>query len=312
MSSGEKKEQIHERRSGFQSAGPREAEILPEDVVETSPTSARVPLDEGLDWAALGTLFTLTLRQHLRGKRLVLLCFLFALPAVVAVVTRALNPGRVRIEGLEFAVVYMLLPHALIPLAALLYAAGLIQDEVEDQTLTYLLMRPLPRRALYVTKWLASWLLTAALAGVFGTITLVAVHGGESNFWGEIIPLRAVQLTLVLSLSLLAYCSLFGLIGVYTRRSLLIGIFYIFLFEGMLANIDFAIRKVTVMYYFRVLAKSWLDVRDRSNTWSLRLADAPDAGACVVVLLIVSLLLTLLAAARFSSSEFTVKTPGGN
>ena len=42
------------------------------------------------------------------------------------------------------------IPHALAPLAALLYSAGIIQDEVEDQTLTYLLLRPLPRWALYL------------------------------------------------------------------------------------------------------------------------------------------------------------------
>ena len=55
-----------------------------------------------------------------------------------------------RAEKLQFALVFNLIPHALAPLAALLYATGIIQDEVEEQTLTYLLLRPLPRWAIYL------------------------------------------------------------------------------------------------------------------------------------------------------------------
>src|SRR5262249_3395607 len=138
---------------------------------ETSP-------DRGLDWPALGTLFVLTLRQHWRGRRLLLLAFLFALPAVVAVVARAANPG-LPVRELERELVFGLLSLALVPLAAVLYASGMIQDEVEEQTLTYLLVRPLPRWALYVTKLLATCLLTAALAGVAAVVTVAAVHWGR-------------------------------------------------------------------------------------------------------------------------------------
>ena len=56
-----------------------------------------------------------------------------------------------RRRGLRVRLRFNLIPHALAPLAALFYAAGIIQDEVEEQTLTYLLLRPLPRWALYLS-----------------------------------------------------------------------------------------------------------------------------------------------------------------
>ena len=56
------------------------------------------------------------------------------------------GPGR----GARIRLVFNLLPHGLAPLTALLYAAGVISDEVEEQTLTYLLMRSVPRWALYL------------------------------------------------------------------------------------------------------------------------------------------------------------------
>ena len=40
--------------------------------------------------------------------------------------------------------------------ASLLCSAGVVRDDVEEQTLTYLLLRPLPRSALYAIKLLAS------------------------------------------------------------------------------------------------------------------------------------------------------------
>ena len=68
-------------------------------------------------------------------------------------------------RNLQFAFVFNLIPHALVPLAALLYATGIIQDEVEEQTLTYLLLRPLPRWALYLIKLLATMLMTSRADG---------------------------------------------------------------------------------------------------------------------------------------------------
>ena len=67
------------------------------------------------------------------------------------------------------------------PLAALLYAAGIIQDEVEEQTLTYLLLRPLPRWALYLVKLLATLLVTSVLTAVFtaATFAVIALTASE-------------------------------------------------------------------------------------------------------------------------------------
>src|SRR6266513_3123035 len=122
--------------------------------------ASRLTLRRGFDLSALAALFWLTLRQQARGRRLIVLALLFTLPAALAVLVRSLSeriPGSV----LEAQLIFNLIPQALAPLAALLYATGVIQDEIEEQTLTYLLIRPLPRAALYVTKLLAAVLTTS-------------------------------------------------------------------------------------------------------------------------------------------------------
>jgi ABC-2 type transport system permease protein len=268
-----------------------------------------VPLEHRIDLSALAALFWLTLRQHARGRRLLVLAALYLLPIGIAILARSLSPTDPT-APLLFNVVLTLIPHALVPLTALLYASGMIQDEIEEQTLTYLLVRPLPRWALYVTKLLATYLITALLAGFFTTTTYVAIYAGTPRFWGEVFPVQALQTSLLLALALAGYCSLFGLISLLAQRSLVIGIAYILLFEGLLANIDFAVRRLTVMYYFRTLAERWLGVDNRD--WALDLDTAPSALACVLTLLGVGLVATLLAASIFSNREFRMKTPEGS
>src|SRR5262245_13557962 len=91
--------------------------------------------DRGVAWSALGTLFWLTLRQQLHGKRLIILAVLYALPIGLAVLIRTL-PHPPDPAHLEFALIFTMFPHVLVPLTALLCASGVIQDEGEEQTLT--------------------------------------------------------------------------------------------------------------------------------------------------------------------------------
>jgi ABC-2 type transport system permease protein len=276
----------------------------------TTAGPAAAPLRRGFDLSALGALFGLSLRQYLRGRRVLILSLLFLLPSALAAVARfaphAPPPGH-----LEFVFVFNLIPHALATLTALLYAAGVIQDEVEDQTLTYLLARPIPRWALYVTKLLVAFLITSVLTGVFTVLTLAVLHWNTPDLWGDVLPGRALRIVGLLTLAQAGYCALFGVLGLVTRWSLVIGLGYIVVFEGLLATVPTVARRLTMMYYFRVLAVRWLDPAD-NKIWELDLNTAPTARGCVLTLLGAAAGLTLIGAALMTRREFRVKTPEGS
>jgi ABC-2 type transport system permease protein len=265
----------------------------------------------GLPWSALGTLFTLTLRQFLYGKRMLVLTLVALLPAALAILVRTTvdsRHGPVNRE-IEFVCLFNLIPHALLPLTALLYASGMILDEQEGQTLTYLLIRPLPKWALYLTKLLATLCMVAMLGLVFVLITYVATYAGTDAFF-EVFPLKVLRTFGVMALALVTYAAVFGCLSLLVQRAMIAGIAYIAIVEGVLANLDFPVRKLTVVYYFRVLSLNWLDLDPRmSSAWTINLSDAPEPFACVLTLLVVSGLATLLGAWVFSSREFYVKTP---
>ncbi len=268
------------------------------------------------EFSALAELFRLTLRQHLRGKKLLVLIFLFALPCGLAILLRSLSRPAPA-PALELTLVFHLIPHALGPLTALLYAGGLVQDEVEEQTLTYLLLRPVPRWGIYLAKLLATMLTTILIVGVFTVALYLSIYWNTPELWSDAMP-RALRTGALMALAQVGYCALFGCLGLLFRRSLIVGVIYIVSFEGVLANIDFVGRALTIVYYIRVLVIRWLglpeDLQSRfQREWRLNPAEMelPESGACVRLLLLASLALTFLAAAWFTRKEFRMKTPEG-
>jgi ABC-2 type transport system permease protein len=277
---------------------------------EESPTKGAdrpVALARRVEVSAIWTLFRLTVSRQLRDRRLILVGVLFALPILLAGLARYFGESRDAHMDEQVLIFYMI-PNALVPLTALLYAPGMIQDEVEEQTLTYLLVRPLPRWSIYVAKLLATLLVTSLVVGIFTVATEAVIFWGEPDFGGEAVP-RAFEIAGLQALALLAYCSLFGALSLLVRRTLILGVVYILLFEGLFANIPFVLRKLTVMYYFRVLCARWLDLPTRA--WSIDLDDAPSSQGCVLILTLASLVATALAATVFTVREFRVKTPEG-
>jgi ABC-2 type transport system permease protein len=253
-------------------------------------------------------LFWLTVRQHSRARRLLVLSFLFLLPSLIAILARnARQPPRP--PELEFVTIFTLISNALVPLTALLYASGMVQDEIEEQTLTYLLIRPVPKWTIYVAKLLATLLVTVPLTSVFTAVTYLVVFWGTPEFTGDIL-IRMLKTCALLTLALTGYCSLFGCLSLLIRRTLIVGVSYIIIFEGVLANIDFVVRRATIMYYFRVLAGRWLPLDPRFTP--VDLSTAPSSAQCVWTLLVASLVLTALAAVIFGTREFRLKTPEGS
>jgi ABC-2 type transport system permease protein len=272
--------------------------------------SAPPRLGSSFDLGALWSLFILTLRQDLRGRRLLVLSLLFLLPSVLVLVIRLTSEG-VEPEHLEFGIIFNLIPHTLATLTALLYAAGMIQDEVEEQTLTYLLLRPLPRWALYITRFVATWLVTTTLTIVFTYLTFAVIWWDSPHLWTDVLADRAWKTAALLGLSQAAYCAGFGALSVFFRWAVVAGLCYIFAIEGLLASFPTVLRTLTVMFYFRVLVVRWLAPPD-GKEWGFDLDVVPGANQCLLTVLIATLVLVLLGALKMQLKEFRMKTPEGS
>ena len=277
-----------------------------------TPPPASVPsprISRRLDPSAFSALVGMAVARLIRGRRLILLAILSSLPVVLAALARR-RLGSYNPAGTELSLIFGLIPQTLLPLTALIFSSGMIQDEVEEQTLTYLLIRPVPRTAIYLAKLLGTLIVSAALTITFTTLTLIVIHGGELGPAGADFPRRPLLIAGAMSLALATYAGLFGLAGLYFRRALVLGVAYIAVFEGILANVDFLARRFTIMYQFRVLTTRLLDLRP--SEWSINLADAPSTSTAAASLGIAAFVLALAGGLAFSRREFRVKTPDGN
>ncbi len=107
------------------------------------------------------------------------------------------------------------------------------------------------------------------------------------------------------ALALFAYIPGFGLFSQMVRRPLIAGGIYTAIFEVLLADIDFVVRRGTVMYWERVL---WIRGIGVSGPWAIAEADAPSAATALAVLLGTGIMLTVVGAWIFAEREIRVKT----
>ena len=320
--------------SGLQISGEQMKTSSSSDVIDVTAkghaakvAGAAPRRSSGLNLTALGALYVLTLRQHLHGKRMLALGAVLLLPAVIAAIVRATAPDLPGVM-LEFMFVFMLIPQALLPLVALLYGSGIIQDEQEEQTFTYILVRPIPKWAIYVTKVAGTLTTAILLTAIFTALTYVVIYTG-SALPGDVddIPLRCLKAIGIHALAIAAYCCIFGLLSLLTRWTLVVGFLYAAFFEGFLANLPFSIRLVSVIYYARLIAYRSLDFfvtpprgpkfDMAAEGWQLHvradptLSEHPTLAACITVLIAGSVVCTALGAFLCSRREFHVKTPEG-
>ena len=267
-----------------------------------------IRLSRRIDPSAVSALFAMTVGRQLRGRRLLVFSFLYSLPILVAVLAQRYE-DRYEPVTAELTMILAIIPQTLLPMTALIYASGMIQDEIEEQTLTYLLVRPLPRSAIYAVKLAATLFVTAAITAIFTTIAFFVVYQFDSTAFTVDFLFRIVKTIAAMLLALAAYGALFGLVGLFLRRALVAGIAYIILFEGVPANIDFIVRKITIMYQFRVLTIRLLDLK--AEPWNIDLKVAPDATRAALNLAIAALVMTVLGGFVFARKEFRVKTPEG-
>lgn len=195
-------------------------------------------------------LFRNAVRDLLRPKRLVAALVLGTLPALVAGIWRA----TAKAGGFNAEVVYNALAGNLIfgfilVILAVIFGTGVISQEIEQKTITYLLTRPLPRWRIALAKFLAAS--TGITLTLWVSMLLLAlVSFGGAGFSME----RLGKDALVLPVGALAYGSVFLLVATLLNRPLLWGLAYAFGWESWASTMPGHFQKLSIMAYLRVLA----------------------------------------------------------
>ena len=201
----------------------------------------------------MGALFRLSLRQ-LTGKwRLLLLVLLAALPIGLAVlVSLLLGEDETSNEEFVDTLLDALLIGAVMPIISLVLATALFGNEVEDQTLNYLVLRPVPRYQIVLAKFSAALAIGLPLVVLSGVIA--SWLGGSGELGSKIVLLDSDGVAIgavgiALLLGFVAYTALFTWAGLMSTNALPFALVYVILWEGVISSFLGGIRYLSVRGY---------------------------------------------------------------
>jgi len=209
---------------------------------------------------------------------------------VIAIVFRTTDEARNTLPT-NFAedIVSSLILSLLLPFVALMMGTTAIGSEIEDGTVVFLLSKPISRTKVLVVKATVAALATAVLA-VPATVATTWIITGTAGRGGLVAGLGLAAL-----IASIVYSALFVMLSTVTSRALVIGLLYVFVWEGILGGL------------FSGLA--WLSVRQQAIGWADALvslpnftADLPFAGAVVASAVFVGLAL-LIGSRRLAAFE---------
>ena len=163
---------------------------------------------------------------------------------VVALVSRTVGDDESAQEALELGIELMsnLGFTIVVPIVALVFAAAAFGDLKEDGTLVYLWLRPMDRWPMVVGAWLASVTVSLPLTLVPLTAAAFIANVGSDLVWATVLACVVGNL---------AYSAVFMLLGLLTKNSVVWGIGYILIWEGLVAGISGVGERLAIRGYTR-------------------------------------------------------------
>lgn len=185
---------------------------------------------------AFRTLVEVTLRALVGRRRTITIALVAWLPVLLAILVRLgggrPDPGEI-LDALVIGTVC--------PLVALVIGTGAIGSEIEDGTLVFQLIKPVPRWVVASAKAVVAALVTSLLV-VPPVVVTGALLGGLGS--------ASLQSTLGFAVAALlggtAYAIGFTALGVITSRALIVGLGYTLIWEGVLAGLLEGVRFLSV------------------------------------------------------------------
>ncbi len=199
------------------------------------------------------TIIRLTARQLFGQKRTLFIGLLMLIPVLFAVLYRVNSEENDPEHWVANVLFVRVLVGSLLPFVALIFGTAALGTEFEDGTAVYLLSKPVPRWQVVASKLLVAWAATAVFVLVASLVSApIALQG--SGVDGSALVMGFVIAEVVAAF---VYCAMFLALSVVTAHALLVGLLYVFIWEGVLTNLFSGLRYLSVREYAVALAQ-WI------------------------------------------------------
>lgn len=222
------------------------------------------------------TIYKLSLSQMLRSRRLLILLLVAAVPIALSIIAAIIPPeGEDVLDFRDDVLMRPLVISAVLPIITVVLATASLGHELEDQTMTYLYLKPIPRWGIVVPKILATITVAGSVVVGSGILTMV------------ILPEASVNATLSaaagLAVGVLAYTTIFTWAGLMTSHALALGLVYVFVWEAAIVGFLQGVRWLSIRHYTEATIHGFDEVQFDGDSAILSLSQALPAAAIVVV-----------------------------
>jgi ABC-2 type transport system permease protein len=235
-----------------------------------------------------------TVRQVLPRRRAIAYVVAEAAPALVYLLMASTLSDAAALERVLVMIITTYFP-LLVPIVTLIIATAVLGTERRDGTLSFLVLRPIPRWMIAAAKVAAAIIVAGAL-NAFGALALAAAYAFETGAWDLVIPLMVGGL-----LATIVYSAIFVPLGYLTDRAVLVGLLFVFVFEN---GIVFAAPGLAALSPWRIGYSAFIGLAPPEVV-----AEAVDFADAVSADLATSLLRTaVLAAASIIALTIVFRT----
>ena len=189
----------------------------------------------------MGSMVRLSMRQLTGRWRVAFILLLSVLVLSLAVVVFILS-DEARAHGETIDVFFDgLIVGAILPLVIMALATASFGNEVEDRTLSYLVMKPVARWLIVLPKVLAPIAVGGPVLIVTGVVTTLLLLEGDVR--------AATAVAAAIFAGVVAYASIFTWLGLVTKSALAFAVVYVFVWEGLISTFLGGVRYLSVRGY---------------------------------------------------------------
>lgn len=255
--------------------------------------------------AAFKEIFFFFFKQDLKSRRTKVFLLFSLIPVLILLIAKIVelsNPAADVLAAKIFSRVLLIIYiQLLIPLLSLLFGSLIVNEEVDHKTLVFLTTAPIPRPAVIVGKYAAYILLTAIIVnlGLFLCFLIVNISpSGDVVQAGQFFSYVGVG-----ALALVTYTALFALLGTLFKKSMVLGLLYIFGWENIVQYFPGTTQKFTVIHWIKSLLPVSSEGGSLLSLLVFRLEPSSVLESIVVLLLFISAAL-IASSIIFKNKEY--------
>jgi len=252
--------------------------------------------------SVLPVIFASFFKSGFKAKRTRVFILLSLIPVVLMLIMRVMETaGSLRGGGAAdfFAKATLVLYfQLLIPILALFFGSTIVNEELDNKTLVYLTTVPVRRRTVLLGKYLAAFLQSFLLVGSGFLLCFLAAsitRLGDAAAWEELGLFLGTAL-----LALFCYSALFTAAGAFMKKSILLGLFFVFGWESVVQYFPGVTQKFTIIHWI----KSLLPVPPGEGGFLIFQLQPSPALESVLMLTGAGLLFLFLAVFIFERKEY--------